>query len=451
MIEYLYFTNSTTTDNQTILNNVIDKILAIIKTYDPNMRPSSIEKSRKVINNVLFNACRTKDKKKKTLKFTLDRSFFSKKHVLNGEEHKLPFALDIFKKVTSIMEAEGYINITIGGDFKYHEHIGQDGVIYNIVDGRKSSVMEINSCLLDLIEGVSMKKNMNDYNLLILRDEEKNDVPFEMTEVLKLQKKLLLAYNEFLETVEFRDKNGNIIDEPFLRRIYNVDLEHGGRFYTSRGVVQNMSKRDRLSITIGGEPSAEVDIHASHPTLAYTLAGECMDLDPYNFEVKCDIDYKAIENFKREFNLPEYDPLRNIKKKITLLAFTTDPHKLSFAISKKLGDDKFVQMAKDPEKRQHAEFVGLSFVQVVVGIEAMKNHNHKIRHLFNKGCYQNYEGQLMHNVLNYCLQHNLPAIPVHDSVVCQRSKTDLVQDIMNRAFTDTFGNNRNLKLKVTSL
>ena len=71
MIEYLYFTNSTTTDNQTILNNVIDKILAIIKTYDPNMRPSSIEKSRKVINNVLFNACRTKDKSLKVKVLTV--------------------------------------------------------------------------------------------------------------------------------------------------------------------------------------------------------------------------------------------------------------------------------------------------------------------------------------------------------------------------------------------
>ena len=55
MIEYLYFTNSTTTDNQRILDNVIDRILAIIKTYDPNIRPSSLEKSRKVVNNILFN------------------------------------------------------------------------------------------------------------------------------------------------------------------------------------------------------------------------------------------------------------------------------------------------------------------------------------------------------------------------------------------------------------
>jgi len=360
----------------------------------------------------------------------------------------LQYSASTFKNVLDILEYEGYITITKGGDFKYHEHVDSEGVVWQIADGRKSSILEINQCMIDLVEEIKVDKNKANYNMLILRDEEKNDVPYEMTEVLKAQKKLLLAYNEFLDDNVFKDKNGDVINEPFLKRIYTRDWEHGGRFYMDRGVVQNMHQTDRVKITINNEPVSEVDIQSCHPSIAYTLAGEDMDVDPYDFKLDCKINYEEIENFKKEFNLPCYDPIRNIKKKITLLAFTTDPHKLAFAVSKKLGDDKFLQVSKDPEKRKLSEFIGLSFVQVANGINNMKDHNHKIMFMFNKGCYQNHEGKLMHNILNYCLQESIIVIPIHDSVVCQESKIEIVKSIMVQAFKDTFGDNRNLKLKV---
>lgn len=447
MLKYLYFTNSNKTEEDKI-NSVIEKLCGIYCSHYEISRPSSIPKIKYILGNFIFNTLRVKEAKDKRLVFTLRTCFFSKKHIMNGVGCKLPYSHPLFKKVIDMLVYEGYIEVEKGGDFKYHEHIDTDGVVWQIVDGRKSSIMKILEPTLHLIEEIHVTKKPFNINLLILRDEDKQDIPYEMTEVVKAQKKLLVAYNEFLCANEFKDKDGKDIDEPFLRRIYNGDWDHGGRFYTDRGVVQTMHQEDRNKITVNGEKVCEIDICSCFPTIAYTLCGEVMDVDPYGFRVDCKINQEEIDAFKKEFNLVNYDPLRNIKKKIMLLSFTTDFHRLSFAISKKLGDDKFTQVAKDPNIRKNAEFVGLSFVRVSEGIQHMKEHNHKILGMFNKLCYQNLEGRLMHNVLNYALQNNVIMIPVHDSVVTPLHQEEQSKEIISQAFTDTFGNNVNLKLKV---
>ena len=448
MIKYLYFSNTVSNEKQKDIDSVVDKLFTIYEYHEGKVRPSSEVKVKYIINNFIFNSLRVKSSKNKQLMFTLDNNFFSKKHTMNGTVCKLPYSFLLFKKVVDMLVYEGYVEVEKGGDFKYHEHVDADGVVWQIVDGRKSSIMKILEPTLHLIEEIHVTKKPFNINLLILRDEDKQDIPYEMTEVIKAQKKLLVAYNEFLCANEFKDKDGKDIDEPFLRRIYNGDWEHGGRFYTDRGVVQTMHQEDRNKITVNGEKVCEIDISSCFPTIAYTLCGEVMDVDPYDFRVDCKINQEEIDAFKKEFNLVNYDPLRNIKKKIMLLSFTTDFHRLSFAISKKLGDDKFTQVAKDPNIRKNAEFVGLSFVRVSEGIQHMKEHNHKILGMFNKLCYQNLEGRLMHNVLNYALQNNVIMIPVHDSVVTPLHQEEQSKEIISQAFTDTFGSNINLKLKV---
>lgn len=71
---------------------------------------------------------------------------------------------------------------------------------------------------------------------------------------------------------------------PRWCRIFTVDWTMHGRWYAlgSDGNYQRLSERQRLQITIGGEPVAEVDIRASSLTLMHGLLGlPAPDGDPY--------------------------------------------------------------------------------------------------------------------------------------------------------------------------
>ena len=152
MIKYLYFSNNISNDKQEIIDKVVDKLLTTYEFHYDKVRPSSGIKIKYILNNFIFNSLRVKESKNKQIMFTLDNNFFAKKHIMNGSVCKLPYSYSLFKKVIEMLNYEGYIQVNKGGDFKYHEHVDKDGVVWQIVDGRKSSVMSIMEPTLQLIE-----------------------------------------------------------------------------------------------------------------------------------------------------------------------------------------------------------------------------------------------------------------------------------------------------------
>jgi hypothetical protein len=71
---------------------------------------------------------------------------------------------------------------------------------------------------------------------------------------------------------------------PQWKRKFTACEELHGRWYAlgSDGVYQQMSKADRLGLTIHGEPVAEIDIKASHLSIMHDLLDcELPDGDPY--------------------------------------------------------------------------------------------------------------------------------------------------------------------------
>jgi hypothetical protein len=55
-----------------------------------------------------------------------------------------------------------------------------------------------------------------------------------------------------------------------FNRVFNDDWELGGRFYAEH---QNIHREERLTLTIDGEPTVELDYGALHPTMLYHLEG----------------------------------------------------------------------------------------------------------------------------------------------------------------------------------
>lgn len=446
MISYQYLTNS---KHKKLLKDKANHLLNMYLDTGIVCRPSTKEKILLTLTNIMFNACRLKTVPDKTLVICLRDEFFTEGLCINGHKTPIPFSLGMFKLATKFLQQIGYISIKLGGDFKYHEVINKDGEIKMIVDGRNSSKMEVHDSFINFLADLEVKPDFKTFNSLVLRDEEKKDKTFSMTIHLKQQKQMLLAYNEMLSGVKFTDKDGKIINDPFLRRIYNVDFEHGGRFYCDRGVIQTMSQEDRKLVKINDEPVNDIDIVAMHPAIVFTQLECKMPKDPYDFPIICKFDEKAVEDFKNKFNIESYDPIRNIRKLIMLIAFNTSRESLPFVVADKLGKDKFLQVSKDPLVQREARFVGVSSVKVMEAIDSMMELHSDISIAFGKDLSLQYKDSLfMYRVLTYCLQESLPVIPIHDSVLCQQRSKERVAEIMRESFKDVFGTDENFYLKI---
>lgn len=280
---------------------------------------------------------------------------------------------------------------------------------------------------------------------MILRDEDKNDLQYEPTQLQLQQIHFLKGYNDHLSDFKFYDKNGNVIAEPFLRRIFNTSFEMGGRYYTQLGVIQTMSPEDRLKITVDGRKCCEIDACALHPSILATRAGINVDYDPYDFEVPAEIDYEAIEQHKTKYGKEQYDPIRNLNKIAVLLAFNNKTRGAALqSISRKLRDD-----ANLPEKDRM--YFGINFIDINQLYANMSNRNLAISESFgsNAGAFLQWlDSTWIERVLGYMIQLNIPAIPVHDSIVCPEDCIDSVDKAMTLAYAQSFGDSYNLKLKI---
>lgn len=440
MLLYYYYTNS---NYRRKLSDEIDYIYKLYSEYY-KIRLSDEKSLKYTIGNLLFNVSRLVMNNQDTLVFTKERKFFDEGIKVNGKQCKIKLSYTFFNKLIGVLKDEGMVDVVLGGDFIYHEHIDSNGEIKKIATGKRTvSKMVVNEKLLTLLQDKTIKYSME--NIMILRDEDKNDLQYEPTQLQLQQIHFLKGYNEHLSDFKFYDKNGKLIAEPFLRRIFNTSFEMGGRYYTQMGVIQTMAPEDRLKITVDGRKCCEVDAVALHPSILATRAGINVDYDPYDFEVPAEIDYEAIEKYKIKYGRDQYNPVRNLNKIAVLLAFNNKTRGAALqSISRKLRDD-----ANLPEKDRM--YFGVNFIDINQLYANMANRNLAISESFgsNAGAFLQWlDSAWMERVLGYMIQQNIPAIPVHDSIVCPEDCADIVVKAMTLAYEQSFGDSYNLKLKV---
>lgn len=440
MLLYYYYTNSN------YRRKLSDEIEYIYKLYNEyyKVRLSDQKSLKYTIGNLLFNVSRLVMNNQDTLVFTKERKFFDEGIKVNGKQCKIKLSYTFFNKLINILKDECMIDVKLGGDFIYHEHIDSNGEIKKIATGERTvSKMVVNEKLLILLRDKTIKYSME--NIMILRDEDKNDLQYEPTQLQLQQIHFLKGYNDHLSDFKFLDKDGKLIAEPFLRRIFNTSFELGGRYYTQMGVIQTMSPEDRLKIIVDGRKCCEVDAVALHPSILATRAGIHVDYDPYDFEVPAEIDYEAIEKYKVKYGKNQYDPVRNLNKIAVLLAFNNKTRGAALqSISRKLRDDTNL-----PEKDRM--YFGINFLDINQLYANMANRNLAISESFgsNAGAFLQWlDSTWMERVLGYMIQLNIPAIPVHDSIVCPEDCVDNVVKAMTLAYEQSFGNSYNLKLKI---
>ena len=180
-------------------------------------------------------------------------------------------------RVVDGLESLGYLENHIG----FYDQGKQSGY---------QSRMRATEKLLDLIQNHSVTPFMverEDEEVIVLRDRDKEDLPYEDTDETRRMRKQLRSFNSFLgefnlglscpqEEVRqiILDRKTNPIDYSRTRvyRKFKYDFSSGGRFYD--GWWQEMPKDFRPYIIIDDEPCSELDYSGQHLLLLYAIKGE---------------------------------------------------------------------------------------------------------------------------------------------------------------------------------
>ena len=182
-----------------------------------------------------------------------------------------------------------------------------------------------------------------------------------------------------------------------FKRQFNETFVKGGRFY---GNVQQLSKLERATITMNGEPCTELDIKSLHPRMLYNLKGLAAPDDCYD-----------IEGYDRE-----------VMKKVALIALNA---KSELSAVRALSSSLAIT---HQEARQ--------------AIERFRFRHQPITESMFSSSWswlQYQDSELAKDIVNEASDHSVPVIPVHDSFISSVSNIGKLNQIIHEQYERRFG------------
>ena len=281
--------------------------------------------------------------------------------------------------------------------------------------------------------------------LAVVRDGDKNPIPMYTNK----KKRLALAryarpvaqhYQTWLSHTATLDGKYLL---PWLRRLFNWNMELGGRFY---GHYQQIPSADRKRILIDGERTVELDYKAVHIALLYAIESLPLDADAYIINGRKDKrdTYKAIcltlVNTEKLSSL-QANVTRSANPKVKEAHRTYTAKRQHYEYRRALG-----LKATEPSKPKSLQgFInnipsgssGSELLQIIM------EHHHPIAHHFGTEHIglrlQKLDSELIANALTKL--QGIPCLPVHDSIRCKVSDMQLVTNAMTDAFRELHGQN----------
>lgn len=246
-----------------------------------------------------------------------------------------------------------------------------------------------------------------------------------MPESVQVRKQELAQYNRYIrqQFCDFKEfqytytwdseekitvRNGKLGYQrfiPLLSSVYSGGWDKGGRLYARSvfGMVdyQQLSKERRATIRINGEDTVEVDYSCLHLSLMYAKCGLQLNKDAY-----------------------AWCKDRTLAKKITIICLNNKTYAGAINACKRwLSDNGY----------------DISMCKTSGYICDMLRYHSEIRDSFFKTKYdalamQNDDSNIMINVLKACHRRNIPALPVHDSIIVPATRHESAIRIMKEQY-----------------
>lgn len=229
------------------------------------------------------------------------------------------------------------------------------------------------------------------------------------------------AYNGFLSEWDVCYSGGKINTET--ERMFKESVNYYGRLH---GQYQNLTKEERTTITFNGEPSVEIDIKASHPSILYAISDYDVPEDVY--------DCTNINNYLTE-NHPDIPLLCRGDYKLLMMVL--------------INSKSYVQMIKALQfDKGWTDKFGTKSSTIGVIVEFIQEDKHEISsYFFSEQSLKLMlmESDLVLSVVEELMDIKIPCLTVHDSFIVPKEDMLLVVDIIANKFFEKFGKYCHLK------
>jgi hypothetical protein len=213
-----------------------------------------------------------------------------------------------------------------------------------------------------------------------------------------------------LDGLEF---NGTVNrDANFMKRVFNVDWKHGGRFYQAPHIT--IPSACRKSMIINGEPTVELDYSGLHIRMLYHLIGK-------DYRDECYVHNKSDTANKAD---------RDRIKLASLIVINSDDRQ------------KAIRAIHDQCRRKGIHFPAGEFGRYRSLVDKFENFHEPIKEYFlgGKGLELQYlDSTIMANILDRMTKQGIPALPVHDSVICPAQHEDFLRQVMIEEYQKVMG------------
>lgn len=278
-----------------------------------------------------------------------------------------------------------------------------------------------------------------------IRDKDKRVLPIPERKQARLTyerlEKQTRAFNELWLNHSVTLDNKLMI--PFCQRKFNDSLELGGRFY---GDFQRLPGKERLKLKIDSIPVVELDYKSQHLAILYSLEGLQIEYDP---------DPYIIEGFEREtvkaitLKLINVKNIADMKRAITLSANPENKAKYQAYKQRRLIHDLRRAHGLTSSPPFKAQWIDSFIENIPEGtcperfLESFSERHRAIYHHIgseNIGLkLQALDSRIMALVLSACVAENIPALPVHDSLIVRETDKAKTRLIMQTAYKEITG------------
>jgi hypothetical protein len=308
------------------------------------------------------------------------------------------------------------------------QYIGHyPGFFDNVSKKGMLSRMRAYESLITLIENVQIPIPLpyedgisDDSRFIILKDADKNPIPFVDDDFTIAWNQQLIDYNRLLAgtslSLSCPIPKGVNFDKRIVTRTFNdSSFRLGGRFYC--GWWLRMKSEYRKYILINGEPTVEIDYKGIHLFLAYLMEG---------------IDCRWFANDPYVVDAPDLGmEWRDVTKAVTLTALNASTRtKACQSINGKMN-------RKGKKKiRKHPRYSPSQLVDMCADKHSLINR------YFNTDSgklLQFYDSHIASQVIKHYTDLNIPILCIHDSFICQEKYSTDLNEIMKKIALVSFG------------
>ena len=389
--------------NHKSLRKALDEIIIELK---PDLGvaferdPKAYKQTAKLVILNLFEAWN--EHEEMYVSYSRDKSKFS----FDSRYRKLHIRFNPFVNVIDALDQHGYLE-GMKGFFDRETGIGFQSKM-------RATPKLISNLVLKKFEWQMVQRRKE--APILLRDENKNAVEFDLNRDIKDKKSNVNLINKFLanQEITFEPPNWAVkemwrekiripnTNRNQLTRIFNETWDDGGRFY--RHWSQGLPSKYRKYIRINGQQVTELDYSSIHPYILYSKEGLHMpDEDMYSLDGMGEGQRKICKTILLTiFNVKEDQD--------AIKAVMTDLHRKGIR-----------------SKRNEIEHL----------IERLKEKHHPIKEYFGSGIgrqLQRIDSDIAENIMLRLLDQDIPCLPIHDSfIVAQKHKQALRQAMIEEA------------------